>query len=76
LPSGNIEGHASKGDRENMVTETKGCVLDKYTSVEGPILIYAALLWWKKASQISVIIRSMHSSPTAALELHIDVATS
>jgi hypothetical protein len=56
------------------------------TSVVKPILIYAALLWWKKASQISVnrktahlqhlacisITGSMHSTPTAA---HTDVPT-
>jgi hypothetical protein len=54
-----------------------------YTSVVRPILTYAALLWWKKASQISVnrktahlqrlvcinITGSMHSTKTAALEV-------
>jgi hypothetical protein len=54
-----------------------------YTSVVRPILIYAALLWWKKASQISVnrktahqqrlacvsITGSMYSTPTAALKV-------
>jgi hypothetical protein len=53
-----------------------------YTLVVKPILTYAALLCWKKASQISVnrktahlqrlacvsISGSMHSTPTAALE--------
>jgi hypothetical protein len=54
-----------------------------YTTVVQPILTYAALQWWKKASQISVnrktaylqrlacinITGSMHSTPTAALEV-------
>jgi hypothetical protein len=54
-----------------------------YTLVVGPILTYAALLWWKKPSQISgnrktahlqllacvSITGSMHSTPTAALEV-------
>jgi hypothetical protein len=54
-----------------------------YTSVVRPNLTYAALLWWKKASQISVnrktahlqllacvsITGSMHFTPTAALEV-------
>jgi hypothetical protein len=54
-----------------------------YISVVRPILTYAALLWWKKASQISVnrktahlqrfagvsITGTMHSTPTAALEV-------
>jgi hypothetical protein len=51
-----------------------------YTSVVSPILTYATLLWWEKASQTSVnrktahlacvsITGSMHSTPTAALEV-------
>jgi hypothetical protein len=53
-----------------------------YTSVVKPILTYAASLWWKEASQISVnwktahlqrlacvsITGSIHSTPTAALK--------
>jgi hypothetical protein len=68
-----------KGDRENMKTVTKGCVL---------VIIYFGethfdLRWWKKASQISVkrktaqlqrlacvnITGSMHSTSTVALEV-------
>jgi hypothetical protein len=70
---------------KNMGTETKGCVLDIYFSGARPILTYAALLSWKKASQISVIrktaqlqrlaciniIGGMHSTPTAALEVKL-----
>jgi hypothetical protein len=69
----------SKGDRENMGTETEGCVL----GIHFGGLTYAALLWWKKASQISVnrktahlqrlacvsITGSMHLTSTAALEV-------
>jgi hypothetical protein len=47
----------SKGDKKNMGTETKGCVLDV---VVRPILTYAALMWWKKASQISVNRKTAH----------------
>jgi hypothetical protein len=70
----------SIGDREKMGTEVVYWI---YTSVVTPILTYATLLWWKKASQINVNRKTAHlqrlacvsttgsmpSTPTAALEV-------
>jgi hypothetical protein len=53
----NWNSHMSKSDRKNMGTETKSCVLDV---VVRPILTYAALLWWKKTSQISANRKTAH----------------
>jgi hypothetical protein len=40
-----------------------------YTAVERPILTYAALLWWKKASQISVNRKTAHLQRLACVNL-------
>jgi hypothetical protein len=55
LPSDNVE------ERQKKTWELKPeTVYGIYTSVVRPILTYAALLWWQKASQISVNRNTAH----------------
>jgi hypothetical protein len=63
--------------------ETEGCVLDIHFGGETYILTYTALLWWKKASQISVNRKTAHlqrlpacNTSNFSSEDHTDVAIS
>jgi hypothetical protein len=56
----------SKGDRENMETETKGCVIDRHFGGETHFARKTAHLQCLACVSIT---RSMHSTPTASLEV-------